>query len=435
MSAAMRFVRLALAAIGAVAIGDSAAAAESVSAGALPRHLGVASCAASACHGKIAPLTNLNVALNEYRTWLLSDRHSQAFRILQSAKSGAIAGKLGIAEASAAKVCLDCHADNVPTELRGAKFLLSDGVGCESCHGGAQGWIGTHSKHGALHAENVARGMVPLERAQVRADVCLACHAGDGERFVTHTLIAAGHPRLRFELENYTANMPPHHWVDADYRQRKRAPDGINLWLVGQLRNARTHVQLLQGEWMVTGRMQPELAFYECYACHRPVDELRWTRKRAGAEVQPGSLRLQHQSLAVLTVVTGVIEAQALPELQEAIAEYARSGSRDVGAAKQAAARLGNWLDGRSSWETRHFGATEAREIRRLLVRFAADDQASDYTVAEQVVLSIESLSATLGDGQPLGSALDALYAEVRTPTAFEPTRFARTAGSVEGRF
>jgi len=151
--------------------------------------------------------------------------------------------------------------------------------------------------------------------------------------------------------------------------------------------------------------------------------------------VAPGALRLQHQSLAVLTVVTGVIEAQALPELQEAMAEYARSGSSDVGAAKQAAERLGNWLDGRSSWETRHFGAMEAREIRRLLVRFAADDRASDYTVAEQVVLSIESLSATLGDGQPLGSALDALYAEVRTPTAFEPTRFARAAGSVEGRF
>src|SRR5258706_15759437 len=163
MSAAMRFVRLALAASGAVAIGDSAAAAGSVPADALARHLGVASCAASACHGKIAAQTHVNVALNEYRTWLLSDRHSQAFRILQSAKSGAIAGKLGIADASTAKACLDCHADNVPAELRGEKFLLSDGVGCESCHGGAQAWIGTHSKVGALHADNVARGMVPLE--------------------------------------------------------------------------------------------------------------------------------------------------------------------------------------------------------------------------------------------------------------------------------
>jgi hypothetical protein len=277
--------------------------------------------------------------------------------------------------------------------------------------------------------------MVPLERAQVRADVCLSCHAGNGERFVTHALIAAGHPRLRFELEIYTANMPAHHRVDADYRQRKDAANGVTLWLVGQLRNARTHMQLLQGDWMGAGRMQPELAFYECFACHRPVNELRWTRERAGDDVQPGALRLQHQSLAVLRVITSVIEPQALPELQQAIAEYARSGSLGVGEVKQAAARLGQWLDARSSWETRTYGATEAREIRRLLLKFAADDQCSDYTVAEQVVLSIESLSTTLGDAQQLSSALDALFAEVRTPTAFDPTRFARTAGSVWGQF
>jgi hypothetical protein len=438
MSAGIRPVRLALSAacaIAAVAMGVPAAAAENPSAGAARRHLGVASCAASACHGKIAPQANADVALNEYRTWLLSDRHSQAFRILQSAKSRTIAGKLGIADASTAKPCLDCHADNVSTERRGEKFLLSDGVGCESCHGGAQAWIGSHSRVGAPHAENVARGMVPLERAQVRADACLACHAGNGERLVTHALIAAGHPRLRFELEIYTANMPAHHRVDADYRQRKDAANGINLWLVGQLRNARTHMQLLQGDWLGANRMQPELAFYECFACHRPVNELRWTRKRSGADVQPGALRLQHQSLAVLTVVTSVMEPQSLPELQQAIAEYARSGSLGVSEIKQAAARLGQWLDARSYWETRSYGATEAREIRLLLLNFAAADQGSDYTVAEQVVLSIESLSATLGDAQQLRAALDALFAEVRTPTAFDPTRFAHTASSVRGQF
>src|SRR5258706_10642713 len=94
MSAAMRFVRLALAAIGAVAIGDSAAAAGSVPPHALPRHLGGASCAASARHGKIAPQTNVNVALNEYPTSLLSARHSHTFRVLQSPKSGATPAKL-----------------------------------------------------------------------------------------------------------------------------------------------------------------------------------------------------------------------------------------------------------------------------------------------------------------------------------------------------
>lgn len=400
-----------------------------------PRHLGVASCAASACHGKIAAQAGAMVDLNEYRTWLLSDRHSQAFRILQSAKSGAIASKLGIADASTANECLDCHADNVPAASQGEKFLLSDGVGCESCHGAAQNWIGSHSKAGARHAENVDRGLVPLERAQVRAQVCLACHAGDSRRFVTHTLIAAGHPRLRFELETYTANMPAHHRVDADYRQRKGAVSGINLWLIGQVENARAQAQLLQDRWLVAGRLQPELAFYECFACHRPVEELRWTRGRAGPDVPPGSLRLQHQSLAVLTVVTGVIEPQALPELRQVIAAYLRCGAGDLSDVRQASAHLAEWLDARSSWATRSFGNSVAQQIRRSLLQFAASDQASDYTVAEQLVLSIDSLSTTLADVRGHSAALDALFAQVRTPTAFDPTSFARTATKVRDQF
>jgi hypothetical protein len=400
-----------------------------------PRHLGVASCAASACHGKIAAQAGAVVDLNEYRTWLLSDRHSQAFRILQSAKSGAIASKLGIADASTANQCLDCHADNVPAASRGEKFLLSDGVGCESCHGAAQSWIGSHSKAGALHAENVARGLAPLERAPVRAQVCLGCHAGDGRRFVTHTLIAAGHPRLRFELETYTANMPAHYRVDADYRQRKGAVSGINLWLIGQVENARAQAQLLQERWLVAGRLQPELAFYECFACHRSIEQLRWTRERAGPDVQPGTLRLQHQSLAVLTVVTGVIEPQALPELQQVIAAYLRCGSGDLSDVRQASARLAEWLDARSSWATRSFGNSVAEQIRRSLLQFAANDQASDYTVAEQLVLSIDSLSTTLTDARRYGSALDALYAQVHTPAGFDPTRFARAAARAREQF
>src|SRR5258706_7088481 len=101
MSAAMRFVRLALAAIGAVAIGDSAAAAGSVPADALPRHLGVASCSPGACHGKIGPQTNGKVALNEYLTWLVHDRHSQGFCLKHAPQSDAIAAQRGVTQATA----------------------------------------------------------------------------------------------------------------------------------------------------------------------------------------------------------------------------------------------------------------------------------------------------------------------------------------------
>src|SRR5580698_10751116 len=77
------------------------------------KHLGVASCATSVCHGKETEQVGRDVALNEYRIWLEQDRHSQAYRTLDNARSRQIAANLGLPSATTAKVCLDCHADNV----------------------------------------------------------------------------------------------------------------------------------------------------------------------------------------------------------------------------------------------------------------------------------------------------------------------------------
>ena len=58
--------------------------------------------------------------------------------------------------------------------------------------------LASHYAVGGTHAANVSRGMVPLDRPQVKAAVCLDCHFGsaDGGQFVTHRIMAAGHPRI-----------------------------------------------------------------------------------------------------------------------------------------------------------------------------------------------------------------------------------------------
>src|ERR1700722_8732552 len=75
------------------------------------KHLGVASCATSVCHGKQTAQAGRDVALNEYVIWLEQDRHSQAYRALDNTRSRSIAANLGLPSASTAKICLDCHAD------------------------------------------------------------------------------------------------------------------------------------------------------------------------------------------------------------------------------------------------------------------------------------------------------------------------------------
>ena len=185
------------------------------------QHLGPAACASSVCHGKIAAQPDRNVGLNEYRTWLQADRHSRAYQALISTQAKQMAAKLGLGSPTAEKICLSCHADDVPETKRGPKFQITDGVGCESCHGGAEKWIREYASLNASHQENVANGMYPTEKPLKRAQICLTCHLGTKDQFATHLIMAAGHPRLRFELDAFTVNQPAHYSVDADYRRRK----------------------------------------------------------------------------------------------------------------------------------------------------------------------------------------------------------------------
>lgn len=399
------------------------------------KHLGVATCANSTCHGKTTPQPNKHVALNEYRTWIQEDRHSQAHRTLESPASKAIAAKLGLANAASAKVCLDCHTDNVPAAKRGPKFQVSDGIACEACHGGAERWIESHASPGATHKANLAAGLYPTEAPVERARLCLSCHLGTRDRFATHAIMGAGHPRLSFELEAFTANQPAHYSVDADYIERKGKIEGINLWLTGQFENARRFLTLLQTDLAHPPGRFPELAFYDCHSCHHPLDKKRWTQQRAGG-VGPGTLRLQTQNLLTLQAVADAIAgSESANTLVVARTGLLRAGQTDAEATKLAAKKLLDWINSQEGWLRRQFSRTEVVKIRKTLVDYAAADKASDYGAAEQIVLGIESLSYSLGDRDKIKAPLDSLYRAVKSDSEFDPGRFAEAAKSAQRQF
>jgi hypothetical protein len=416
-----------------VSLSGAAAAAEIAQTN--TKHLGVASCASSVCHGKLKEQTGRDVALNEYFIWSNKDYHSRAFRDLSNARSQAIAARLGLASAATSKICLDCHADNVPATLRGPKFQLTDGVGCEACHGGAQMWIETHTQKSVTHADNVARGMYPSEQPLRRAELCLSCHMGTRDKFATHMIMGAGHPRLRFELQVFTFNQPAHVQVDADYLQRKGRIEDMNLWVTGQIENARRYLELLQTRLPVPNSFLPDFALYDCFSCHHPLDKLRWSRNRAGAGIQPGTLRLQKYPLVMLQAVTEVLAPDSLPGLVAATDGLVRAGQTDIAAIQAAALKLHAWIDARDSWTSRKYPPDEIAKIRRMVLRYAAEDKASDFGAAEQVVMGVDSLSYALGDHERHNSALDSLYNATNSASGFDPAQFAGVARGVQGQF
>jgi len=414
--------------IGALALLSTFAAAQSLPQNAADIHLGVASCAASVCHGKVAPVHGdafheSSVQFNEYRIWSDHDRHARAYQVLGNEPSRDMARRLGLADARSAKICLDCHADNVDAARRGPKFQLSDGIGCEGCHGGAQHWLASHTEPGRTHRDNLARGLYPSDEPYARARLCLSCHMGAADKLANHQIMAAGHPRLSFELDTFSVNQPAHYTADADYEKRKGKSAPGYLWLVGQVESARQWSGLIDRH--LRGGVASELAIYDCHACHHPMRPLRGQPDDFSAVLPPGSLRLLDYPYDMLSAVFAVLLPQQAGAWNEAVRDLHRASvnPQRMSAATAALTRQLQPLEQqlRATPPT----TEQLRALRGHIAAQAAAGRYADFSSAEQAFLALESLSYALGDRQRLLTQLDAVFKTVANEQSYRAIDFA----------
>lgn len=397
-------------------------------------HQGVASCASSICHGRVETADNANVWLTEYRVWLREDPHAGAYKTLLSDESRRIARNMGLDNAHEAQACLACHADNVPAELRGDKFHLDDGVGCEACHGGSEQYLMTHTEMNRLHRLNLEQGMYPTDQPAEKAALCLSCHLGTTDKFATHEIMGAGHPRLSFDLLAYTINQPVHYAVDEDYRDRKTVTTDLQTWLFGLVGQSRAYLNLLANAGSTLGSAPlGEFAMYQCHACHRPMSPLQWEpdTKFAGS-LSPGSLRLNDGPITVLITV--------LEQLDAALAREALASLNDLHyVSTQGANTLQtsseNLIATFARFETvlaeRDFNREDLLALYRYLLQSASAGEFHYFSQAEQVFLAAETIAIAAGIDEQVQGVMTDWYATMLDENRFSKTRFAEAASRV----
>lgn len=233
-------------------------------------HLGNVTCGNSNCHAATQAWANSAVLQNEYTFFMANDPHAKSYKTLEGKKAKDIAAKLKIADASKASLCLDCHANNVPESKRAKTFNLADGVSCESCHGPSSNWLGKHVSLANFHSENIAAGMYPTEDPMARAELCASCHIGNGSKFVNHELYGAGHPRTPFELNAYSQSHA-HFITNEKYARRKFVMQESQAWALGQVVTLRKQMEGIADPARFTGALTPELAYFDCFSCHRNI--------------------------------------------------------------------------------------------------------------------------------------------------------------------
>ena len=400
------------------------------------QHLGVASCGSSVCHGSISPNASSPVRLDEYITWSHRDAHAQAFGALTGERGRAIATKLGIAAPQTAGLCLDCHADNVPAAQRGPRFVLADGVGCEACHGGAQRWIASHVAADASYRGNVGRGMYPSADLYERARLCASCHVGNADKLATHRIMGAGHPRLGFELDTYLALEPVHYTIDADYRQRKPAYNHAQTWVGGQLQAALAQLALLQERRRFDGALFPELALFNCSACHdssmrRPV----WSRQSMTQLMAPGTVPLNDAYWRMSWLIARALDAQQGAQLlaqAQALQKAAMVSREQVTIEAQRLSALVKELQARALHET--WTGSRASSLIGSILRAGIDGDFRDYLGAEQAVMAIELLLIDTGQAPKLRPQLDELFRLVKDDESFRSSEFRAALRTLQGQ-
>lgn len=367
------------------------------------KSLGVASCSSSLCHGSIETWKDSNVLQNEYVTWSRTDKHARAYTVLLNERSKSIAKKLGMKEAAhKSDLCLDCHAHNPPAALRGEKFDISDGVSCEACHGASERWIKSHVEIKATHEDNLTKGLYRTENDVARIQLCLSCHLGTQKKLVTHRIMAAGHPRLSFELDTFTQIGPAHFRIDSDWHQRKGSWDGVRAWAIGQAVTAQELLELLTGPRGRDG-LFPELVLFDCHSCHHNMSDPRNTAARVGAG--PGIVRLNDASFLMLRQIARRVDAgeanvlaRQIPALHRAIAE----GDDALERARAVQQTLGKLIP---KIGAHRFSVADLRGIMLGLIDDGLAGQYADYQGAEQAVMAVQSVADFMGRSGMLRSA------------------------------
>ena len=399
---------------------------------------GPGSCSSPSCHGGVQPRTETTVQQNEYSTWVVRDKHAHAFVNLTNPVGMRIARIMGLPRPDTAPRCLACHALDVPVEMRARTFDLTDGVGCENCHGPASAWLGPHTTRGWNYDKSLELGMYNTRDLVKRTEKCLTCHLGTAEKYVDHELIAAGHPDLYFELDSFMSVMPPH-WKEVD----KDPWLAVRALTVGQAVQLREQLKRVARESQ--NGIWPEYAELECFACHHSLTAAKdsWRQERGYAGRRPGNPPFNLARYVVFRHVIQEADPGAAQQLRSdvdsvyALVTALGSDRKQVASQASSTAELAERMAQRLA--TMHYDQAMTLRLLKAISTDAADIAAQGERSAEQATMAIDSLFVAytrndhLANEQQIKTAIHGLFQQLEDPSAYNGFTFAQEMKSLNG--
>jgi len=383
------------------------------------KYTGPGSCSSPACHGGVTARDETTVLQNEYSTWVVRDKHAHAYNVLSNPVAVRMAKIMGLPKANEAPRCLACHALDVPVDQRARTFDMTDGVGCENCHGPASAWLGLHTQRDWKYDKSLELGMYNTRDLIKRSEKCLSCHLGTPEKTVDHELIAAGHPDLYFELDSFMSVMPPH-WKEVD----KDPWFGVRALAVGQAVQLREQLRRVARE------------------CHHSLVAAKdsWRQERGYPGRRPGNPPWNLSRVVVFRRIIQEADPAASGQLQAEVAKVyplvtaLGSDRSQVAATARGASDVADRLA--QHLATMNFDQAMTLRLMKSISGDADAIAEQGERSAEQATMAMDSLfiaytkNSQLANQQQIRDAIKGLFQQLEDPSAYNGLKF---AGSLRG--
>ncbi len=403
------------------------------------KYTGPGSCSSPSCHGGVQERSETSVLQNEYSTWVVRDKHAHAFVNLTNPVGTRIAKIMGLGKPDAAPRCLACHALDIPVEQRARTFDLTDGVGCENCHGPASAWLGPHTTRDWKYEKSLELGMYNTRDLAKRTERCLTCHLGTSEKSVDHELIAAGHPDLYFELDSFMSVMPAH-WKEVD----KDPWFGVRALAVGQAVQLREQLRRVARESQAG--IWPEYAELDCFACHHSLVAAKdsWRQERGYEGRRPGNPPWNLSRYVVLRRVIQEADSGAAQQLASEVDKVYTLVTALGSDRKQVAAEASSASEVADRLAQRLNGMTFDQPMTLRLMKSMSSDADSianqGERAAEQATMALDSLFVAYGkngkfaNAEQIRAVINALFKQLEDPSAYNGFQFAAALRSLSSQ-
>jgi hypothetical protein len=240
--------------------------------------------------------------------------------------------------------------------------------------------------------------------------------------------MGAGHPRMAFELDTFTAVEPAHFKTEGEGDKRKRMWEGVQVWAIGQALAVSEMMGTLTDPKRGRDGLFPELVLFDCHACHHPMSDRRWTPRTPA--LGPGVVRLNDSNMQMVRQIARVIDAPLGARITETMTRLQHSVSSGNDALAQAHALEADMKALIPLVAQHTFTDADMRGILSGLINEGLTGQYQDYADAEQATMAIGSVASfmyqkgIIKSARNINAGLAALQKTVANDERYNPSQF-----------